>query len=146
MTVSYDFNCRIVFANDKVISTYLRSVVDYNNGRQGEDDFKTINYNSKSGDIVNFNTLILKDKIPEIDTLIIHRMIEIMNDYEEDYADNKKYWKEQLNNLNYILSRNGINIIMTNQRGGYNSTSWKQEIFLTLDEIKDFICDKELFK
>ena len=146
MTVTYDFNCRIVFANDKVISTYLRSVVDYNNGRQGEDDFKTINYNSKSGDIVNFNTLILKDKIPEMDTLIIHRMIEIMNDYEVDYVDNKKYWKEQLNNLNYILSRNGINIIMTNQRGGYNSNSWKQEIFLTLDEIKDFICDKELFK
>jgi len=144
MRASYTFRSKIVFANDKVLSIYLSSLVDYNNGRAGEDNFETINYCLNTGNILNFNNLILKHKITEIDTLIIHRMTEIMLEYEVNY--NQKYWEEQLNDLKFLLSENGINIFLTNERGGYNSNSWKQEIYLGLDEIKDFLNDKELFK
>ena len=150
MDVIYTFTCKTVFANDKIISMYLSSLTDWQNYRPAEFSYKTINYNSKSGEIVNFNTLILKNKIAEIDTLIIHKMIETINEYEEydDDVSNRLHWKEQLNNLTYTLSENGINIIMTNigASGGYNSNIREQPLFLTFEEIKEFIYDKDLFK
>ena len=146
--VTYSFNSKIVFANDKIISTYLNSITDWQNYRPAQNAYKTINYNSKTGEIVSFNSLILKNKIAEIDTLIIHKLTETMNEYKQEDEDvfDTQHWEEQLNNLSYTLSENGINIIMTNLGSGYNSNSWMQQLFLSFDEIKEFIYDKDLFK
>jgi hypothetical protein len=146
-TVSYDFKCNVVFANKNVVSVSINSLVNNQNGGPGEDDFKTINYNTKSGAILNFNNLIRKDKISAIDTLLIHKMKAEMAEYEESYGSEEiQHWKQQLNNLDFTLSENGITIIITNYRGGYNGNSWKQELWFDYEEIKDFLLNKELLK
>lgn len=141
--MDYESTFKIVYAKHNLISYVLTAHTYFKGAVHGYREFRTINFNTNTGEQINFHDFIDSSKINPVNTIIRQKFRNQYGVEDDTYFDAwKASMEEQLNSLYFELCDNGIII----QFIGTNYASSVLDVFLTYEELDPYVNKQGLLK
>jgi len=128
----YNFKSEIVYAQSNLIRCYVYHYTYGKGAAHGWSSTTPLNFNARTGEIINFREFIDEDKIQNMNALLVHSLHE---SYEEFADIDQEELAEQLADIKFKLSNKGVTFIIN----GSSYVSSNLDLFFTYKELEPFL-------
>jgi hypothetical protein len=105
--MEYEPEFKIVYAAHGVISYELTAYTFFKGAAHGGRQFQSLNFDSRTGSLINFHEMIDSSTITTVDSLIIQKLKKQLGSKDNLYLDE---YKEQLPHVFFAFTEKGIDI------------------------------------
>ncbi|WP_207536465.1 hypothetical protein [Desertivirga arenae] len=130
-STEYEIESTIPFAKDSLVSCFITSYEYGENALHGFRDFKTLNFNTQTGMLINFHDLFIENQRSPVDSIVMSKLEDRLKESEFHRSD----WESQMPDPNFLLDSKGIKVLFK----GPNYQTSIIELFFTKEEFRPFL-------